>query len=84
VKVVQVVVLEAVGPLTCGKAEVEHAKATEARACLRKKAEHAGMVYYGTAAADVGREVAWLLTKLSPVVLVEVLAVAVSSSLDLR
>jgi hypothetical protein len=58
VKVVQVVRLEAVGPLTCGKVDVEHAEATEARACLRKKAEHAGMVYYGMAATDAGREVA--------------------------
>lgn len=79
-------VLEAVGPLTCAKAEAERAEATEARVRLRENGKHAG-VYHGTAATDVECEVAWLLMKLSPVVhaqLVEVLAAAASSSLVLR
>jgi hypothetical protein len=50
---------------------------------LRKRAEHAE-VYHGTAPAGVERVVAWLLTNLSPVVLVEVLVGVVSSSSVLR
>jgi hypothetical protein len=45
---------------------------------------HAKVVYHGTAVAGVEREAALRWMKLSPVVLVEVLAVVVSSSLVLR
>lgn len=85
VKVVRVVALEAVGALTYGKADEVHAEVIErrARARLRQEGEHAKVVHHGTA-ADVEREAAWTLMKLSPDVLVEALAVVVSSSLVLR
>ena len=78
-KVVRVVAL------TYGKADEVHAEAIErrARARLRQEGEHAKVVHHG-AAADVEREAAWTLMKLSPDVLVEALAVVVSSSLVLR
>jgi hypothetical protein len=86
VKVVRVEALEAAGPLTSGKVEVEHAMATEECARLREKGEHAGEVYHGTGAEDVEWEAAWSLMKLSPAVhgRVYVLVAAVSSSLVLR
>jgi hypothetical protein len=87
VRVVRVGALEAVVPLTCGKVEAERAEATEARGRLREKGKHGRVVYHETAAAGSECEVVWLLMKLSLVVhaqLVEVLAVAVSSSSVLR
>jgi hypothetical protein len=66
-----VVALEAVGPSTSGKVQVD---------------EHAGEVYHGTGAEDVEWKAAWPLTKLSPAVHAHVcvLVVAVPPSLVLR
>ena len=84
-KVVRVVALEAVGPPTYERVDGVHAEVIErrARARLRQEGEHAKVVHHGTA-ADVERVAAWKSMKLSPDVLVEALAVVVSSSLVLR
>ena len=82
--------LEAAGPPTSGKAEVEHAMVTEEwheRAHLREKGKHVGDVYHGSGAEDVEWEAARPLMKLNPAVHAQVVyaqAAPASASLVLR